>query len=67
MLEHIPLVNASIVLLPLQEVGNLLAAVLSLAAVGMHDSSGFDFTARAGAEAFPQATDGSLPLQQAAE
>lgn len=44
-----------------------LAAVLGLAAVEMHDNSGIDFTAPPAAEAFPQATDGSLHLQQAAE
>lgn len=66
MFKHIPLMNASIVLLPLQRSGQL-AAVLGLAAVEMPDNSGSDFTARAGVEAFPQATDGSLHLQQAAE
>lgn len=66
MLKHIPLVNASIVLLPLQWSGQL-AAVLGLAAVEMPGNGGFDFTAWAGAEAFPQATDGSLHFQQAAE
>lgn len=64
MLEHTPLVNTSIVLLPLQGVGSL---QLGLAAVEMHDHSGFDFTAWAGAEEFPRATDGSFHLQQAAE
>lgn len=53
MLEHLPLVNASVVLLPLQGRGQL-AAVLGVAAAEMHASSGFGFTARAGAETFPQ-------------